>query len=318
MNKKLVSVLMACGLCVCLLSGCGEKKNTDQEAYRQYGINCMTSGDYVNAVDAFQKALNQSKGKITDMEIDICFYKAQCQYLNEDYSGALETYTAIIEYNKDPQAYFLRGCLYFAMDRDQDALNDFAEAAKRSKNDYELCIGIYEALSAENMADTGVEYLNDALKKKGDDAEDLLQKGRISYLLNDTQNAISYLQKALDKGCLEANFYLGEAYEVLEDSQSADAYFQAYLDAGIADSSDLCIMGERQMEHGDNNRAILYFETALGLEEVPNKQSIQKNMVLAYEAMYNFKAAKEVLREYVEAYPEDEEAARELVFLESR
>ena len=72
--------LLACAA-ACMLSGCGQKTNTtDQEAYRQYGINCIESGDYQSAVDAFQKALDQSHGKVTAAEIDICYYKAEAQF----------------------------------------------------------------------------------------------------------------------------------------------------------------------------------------------------------------------------------------------
>ena len=72
-----------------MLSGCGQKTNTtDQEAYRQYGINCIESGDYPSAVDAFQKALDQSHGKVTAAEIDICYYKAEAQFLSGDNEGA--------------------------------------------------------------------------------------------------------------------------------------------------------------------------------------------------------------------------------------
>ena len=73
---------LACAA-ACMLSGCGQKTNTtDQEAYRQYGINCIESGDYPSAVDAFQKALDQSHGKVTAAEIDICYYKAEAQFLS--------------------------------------------------------------------------------------------------------------------------------------------------------------------------------------------------------------------------------------------
>ncbi len=82
-----------------MLSGCGQKTNTtDQEAYRQYGINCIESGDYPSAVDAFQKALDQSHGKVTAAEIDICYYKAEAQFLSGDYEGAQTTYQALIDY----------------------------------------------------------------------------------------------------------------------------------------------------------------------------------------------------------------------------
>lgn len=51
---------------------------------------------------------------VGDEEIDICFYNAKAQYLSGDIDGAIESYTAIIDYNGNADAYYLRGCQYFA------------------------------------------------------------------------------------------------------------------------------------------------------------------------------------------------------------
>ena len=54
------------------------------------------------------------------------------------------------------------------------------------------------------------------------------------------------------------------------------------------------------------------------LELVPNKQSVMKSLVIAYEKTADFTSARKVLERYVALYPEDEEAKRELTFLETR
>ena len=43
-----------------------------------------------------------------------------------------------------------------------------------------------------------------------------------------------------------------------------------------------------------------------------------KTLVIAYEHSLDFESAKKVMAEYVEAYPDDEEAKREFTFLETR
>ena len=60
--------------------GCTNERKENQTAYRQIGINAMESGDYAGAVDAFNSALGQCIGKITENELDICYYKAAAQY----------------------------------------------------------------------------------------------------------------------------------------------------------------------------------------------------------------------------------------------
>ena len=50
-----------------------------------------------------------------EKELDICFYKAKAQALDGKTKDALATYNAIIKYNKDARAYYLRGDLYMDM-----------------------------------------------------------------------------------------------------------------------------------------------------------------------------------------------------------
>jgi Tfp pilus assembly protein PilF len=137
-------------------------------------------------------------------------------------------------------------------------------------------------------------------------------------MLGDAQNAASSLLKAIEKGSVKANFYLAEAYEALDDPDNADASFQAYLDAGMADSYELCEVGVLLLNRGDYTHAIDYFQSALELESVPNKASILKNMVLAYEGQYDFASAKTAVEQYLELMPDDEAAQKELTFLSTR
>lgn len=309
---------LACAA-ACMLSGCGQKTNTtDQEAYRQYGINCIESGDYPSAVDAFQKALDQSHGKVTAAEIDICYYKAEAQFLSGDYEGAQTTYQALIDYKDDANSYFLRGCMRFQLGMQEEALNDFGMAVSREKNDRNLYIGIYQVMAANGLESEGQYYLHQALEVSGDKAEDLMQKGRVYLMLGDTQNASASLLNAIEKGSVEANFYLAETYEELGDTKSADEYFQKYLDAGIASFYELYEVGTRLMNRGDYEHAVNYFKTALEQEEVPNEASILKNMVMAYEGQRDFASARDVLGRYLELNPDDEAANKEMTFLSSR
>ena len=184
-NKWLTPILA--GLtAVLLLSGCENEKEKNMEAYRQYGINCMEQEDYDGALKAFQKALDQSNGKIGKKELDICYYKAEAQYRSGDSDAALGTYNSIISYDKNAaDAYYLRGNLYYALGDGEKAAEDYQKAVSADKDNYELYIGIYESLAANGQESDGETYLNDALKIKGDKENDNLQKGRIYLLLND-------------------------------------------------------------------------------------------------------------------------------------
>ena len=146
------------------MTGCTNERKENQTAYRQIGINAMENGDYAGAVDAFNSALGQCIGKITENELDICYYKAAAQYAGGDSAGAVDTYTAIIDYDKKAaDAYYLRGCVYLKQGNTEGAVSDFDEAVKNNSSDYELYVNIYENLSAYDMTEKGEEYLHTML-----------------------------------------------------------------------------------------------------------------------------------------------------------
>lgn len=319
MKNKYIALALTAALTAGMLAGCGSSdRNKEKDAYRQYGINCIENGSYDDAVDAFQKALNQSVGSIGEEELDICYYKAKAQYLSGDTDGAMETYTAIIDYNGDSDAYYLRGCLYFAQNDSDKGMADFKKALSEDDENYELYIGIYETLSKYSMADQGNEYLQEALKLEAKDADDFMQVGRIYTILGDYDKAVENLQKAIDDKLVKANYYMGEAYQKKGDNDSAQKYFQTYLDSGEADTYDLMNMGQAQMDSGNYDTAITYFKNALDMESVPNKQQIMKAMVIAYEYSGDFATAKSQMEEYMKEFPDDQDASREYQFLETR
>ena len=49
MKKRIISVLLATVFALSVI-GCGTKDTKEQDAYRQYGITCMESGKYEDAV----------------------------------------------------------------------------------------------------------------------------------------------------------------------------------------------------------------------------------------------------------------------------
>lgn len=305
---------MAAGL---FLTGCGADRQ-QQSVYRQYGINCLREGKYKEAVQYFQKALDQSIGVVSDVETDICYYKAEAQYMNGDTKGAIDTYTAIIDYNEDPQAYYLRGRLYYSIGTDKQkkqADQDFEKAVEEAPKDYNLYIGICEALGDQPKAK---EYLKKALDFQGDEPADQMQKGRIYHLLGDNQNAKKYLEKAVKAKQTEGYLYLTQVYQELGDQDSARASFEKYLDSGLGKADDLYNIGLTQMKARSYDWAIECFEKALAMEKVPGRQQIERSRIVAYEYSGDFKTAKKLMKEYTATYPKDTSLDKDRTFLETR
>ena len=320
MNKKKLTYITALTmLSLTLMTGCTNERRENQTAYRQIGINAMGSGDYAGAVDAFNSALGQCIGKITENELDICYYKAAAQYASGDSEGAVATYTAIIDYDKKAaDAYYLRGCVYLKQGNTESAVSDFDAAVQYNSDDYELYVNIYENLLAYDMTEKGEEYLNKAFDIKGNSAEDYAWRGRIYYYLGQYDNAMTELNSALDKESVIANLYIAQVYEAQSDSENAEVYYQNYVNSGAADSEAMNSLGEIEMAKGNYSGALTYLQQGIAMENVTNRRELMQNLIICYEYTFDFNSAWNVVQEYVQAYPDDASAQREYIFLKNR
>lgn len=300
-----------------LCTGCSGRVEK-QMSHREKGIQLLENGKYEKALEEFQAALDLSLGEIGETEVDICFYKAEAQYRLNDVEGAQNTYSAIINFNDDPKAYFLRGNLYYSLGDEGNALNDYEEAIKNDSKNYDAYIGVYEALIAHGKEADAFAYLNQALEIKGNSAFDKMQKGRIHFLLGETDTAISLLEEAIKGKEEEAYYYLSEVQAALGNEEEAEKNIVAYVSSDDVDSYNLFHVANDQLGKGNYEMAISCLNQALELKQVPNKQMIMKTLVIAYEQNRDFEDAKKLMTEYVESYPDDEEAKREFTFLETR
>lgn len=298
-------------------AGCTSKQERleKQEAYRKIGINAMEEEKYIEAIEAFDTALEQASA-IGANEIDICYYKAAAQFAVGSFNSAIETYNALLEYDdKSSDTYFLRGCVYLKTNESAKAEEDFAAAVKYAKDD-EIYLAIYNSLNGAGYEAEGKVYLEEALEKKtGRDAKNYTVKGRIYLIKEQYKKAVEELTTAIEKGDAEANLYLAQAYEALEKPKTAeqclDVYIKEYPKSSVAYNQ----LGYKEMEAGNYEKAVSYFGKGLELDEVTNEQELRRNLIAAYEYSGDFESAKAQIEEYVQNYPEDISAARENMFL---
>lgn len=319
-KAKLMNKIVLVGMIITMLmlcTGCTDREEKLLQ-YREKGITYMENGDYEEALVEFQNALDLSLGEIDEKAIDVCFYKAECLYRLGDSQGAMDVYSAIIDFNENAKAYFLRGNLYYSQNDEENALKDYAAAIENDSKEYELYIGVYEALTAHGKEKEAQDYLNQALELDGKRAYDKMQKGRINFLLGEQETAISLLEEAIKAKEKDAYYYLAEVYSLMGQIEKAEATMLSYIESGAADSYSLFNIANSQIEKGNFNMAIECINLALNLENVPNKQILLKTLVIAHEHNLEFDKALEIMKEYVEKYPDDEEAKRELTFLETR
>lgn len=312
--------LLAAALGMSVLTGCqDEKALKNQKAYRQVGINKMEEGDYEGAAASFQKALDQSLAKVGEMEIDICYYKAAALYKSGDVKGALDTYQALINYDKkNSSPYYLRGCVYLKEGKLKQARKDFDKALELGKNDYELYVSVYENLMGIDEKEEAEAVLDKALKLEGDSVEAYRERGHVYLLKGDYENARKELDKAIHKEDAKALLYMAQVYEAQENLEQAEALYKSYTARKGSDSEALQTLGELQMETGNYQQALEFFQQALAADNVIHEQALRRQEIMAYEQLKDFASAKEKMESYLKDYPEDEQAEREFVFLQTR
>ncbi len=303
------------------MTGCSDPSEENQDAYKTIGINALAEQDYPGAVDAFQKALDQSFGFVDASEIDICFYKAIAQYASGDTAGAKETYDALIDYDDSlSEAYFLRGNLFLDQGDKDSAVSDYEAAIKRDSGDLELYITICENLTNSGYQEEGTAFLRKATELSGSGAEAHALKGRAYTLLGDYDNAATELDQAIQGGSAEAELYKGQLLTTMGDTAGATALFQSYLEKSGEDAGALNALGCSAMESGDYAGALVYFDQALACanESGVDPQEILRNRILAYEYSGMFPEAKAAMEEYAAAYELDPDFQKEYVFLQTR
>ncbi len=95
-------IILFC-LTALLLTGCGGVTEEMLEL-RESAIVMMDNGDYEGAVAAFNELVAEADS-VTDFELDILKYRAEAEFMLEDYTAAVHTYETLIDVDKERPEY---------------------------------------------------------------------------------------------------------------------------------------------------------------------------------------------------------------------
>lgn len=346
-NKKIIC-LLAAGLGALLLTGCGgenqktyEQANADLEeanydyalneyqacisagyklaqSYRGSGIVKLRTGDYQGAIDDLTNALNDEKTGKSDRK-DLLEYRAAAELKAELYDQAMaDCQTLAEDYSLNANDYYLTGCVALAMDSYDEASSNFSEAYG-SDSTYEMAIQIYEAYLGQDMEADGTRYLEAALKTEAKTADDYCERGKVYYYMDDYENARTELTTAADKGSTEATLILGMVYMAQGDTSNARSFYQQYIDADGDDPAKgynglaLCDISD-----GDYDSALQNISQGLGDATSDEMRDLLFNEIVVYEKKLDLSTALSKAQEYVQTFKDDDAAAKELTFFQSR
>jgi len=288
------------------------------ESLRGAGIAKLRLGDYQGAVECFTQALSQDRVK-KFIRQDLLAYRATALLkagLTDDAMADCQTLAS--DYSMNADLYFLTGCVALAMDAYDEADSNFQQAYGE-KPDYDMALQIYEAYWSRGMEADGTRYLEAILKTEPGNAEDYCERGRIYYYMQDYENARNELTKASEKGSVEALSLLGMVCLARNDTAAARSMYQDYLNAEESRKAEgynglaLCDIAD-----GDYPGALANIASGLEAADTDEMQELLFNEIVAYEKQLDFHTAFSKVQEYLKMYPDDQEAKKELEFLQSR
>ena len=265
------------------------------QSYRGAGIASLRLGKYEDAVNNFTEALGCDRVS-KSLRRDILSYRATAELKAGNYEDAMaDCQTLGEDFSMDASSYFLTG-----------------------KVALEMAIQSYEAYLDKDMEADGTRYLEAALSSEAKDAQDHCDRGRVYYYMEDYSNAKKELLEATKKDNTEALLLLGMVYLAQDDVENAQAMYKQYISA-VGDSAKgynglaLC-----DIRNGDYDSALDNITKGLPTATTDEMQSLLFNEIVAYEKKLDFATALTKAQEYVDMFPEDSAAKKELAFLKTR
>lgn len=290
-----------------------------QLAYRGKGMALLGLSRFSEAEQMFLKALSESNGMLKDIDYDIAYYLATAQAKSGKYDEAYDTYSAIIALDdKAKDAYYLRGKVSLCRDDKNSALVDFDQSIILDPQNYDGYIRICKDLTASGYESDGKSYIQRAMNtdyRKSD-----YQMGVFHYYMGEYEEAKSDFENSRGKrkDTKDLIVYLGRTYEALGDSNYAASLYVDFLNDHPDETEIYLKLGQNKLVQGDYDGALSAFESGIATNNVEYLQTLKFNRIIAYEYKLDFQKAAVLMKEYLEEYPDDEEAEREYKFLKTR
>lgn len=343
--KNLCAVLLGCALLG--LAGCGEEdsgsyehamealeegnyvlaqQEFDQaekmdgrkaEVCRGKGILFLAQGQYDQAMQMFDQAIEEADGKSKAFIQDVQLYKAETYLSGGQTSEAERICQEMLNENTVGDAELILGRIALEQGDLSGAAEHFS-ACVNEEPSYENYLTIYDLYVDASMEADGAAYLEKALGNTPADAADYCSQGQVYYNLGQIEQAKTSFARAIDLGNTDAVPMMGKLYLVNGEVQAARSMYQSYLNEKIRpalayNGLALCDLADKKYDE-----ALANIHKGLEEEDQEVRESLLLNEIAAYEYKLDFQTAKEKMQTFLQDYPENKEAVRENIFLQSR
>lgn len=290
----------------------------NKRALRGKGIAYFNMLNYREAIKQFEDALNISV--LSDMNMDILYYKGKALMCSGLYKEAAETYTEIInQYGEEAHTLADRAYTYQKTGEHDKGLNDYDKAIALEANNYEYYFRKYYLLRDMGRDTEAKELLSQAAQIEVKTKADKFNLAKVHFYQGLFDQAFPELSESFANGFIDAYFYIGEIYTNKKDYSTAKYYYEKYIEEGGINTPEVYNqVASCLIKMGDYEQALPYLETGIGYADKDSMRVLLKNEVIVYEKLGDFEKAMAKIESYISAYPNDDAARREKIFVISR
>lgn len=294
-------------------------RENNKYAYRGKGICYYNAGNYKEAAENFDKAL-EIKTKEEALDRDIMYYQIDtCLRLGE-YEKVKETCDSMLSEKPDALLFAKRAQAEKELGDLEGASIDYDKAIEADAGNSSLYLGKYQMLMEAGEESLAKEVLTKAKGLEVTTDEDKYHMAKIKYFSGDFEAAAADFQEVAEKGYPFSYFYLGQMSEAKEDYVSAVENYDKYIQNPAQGSLGIVYerMGSCYVKMDDMEKALEAYQKGIEKADADSKKALLFGVTALYEQQGDFETAKKYAEEYVGLYPEDEDMKRELDFLETR
>lgn len=290
----------------------------NKRLYRGKGITYYHMQDYDKALEELRKALKINE--LPGMNMDILYYIGSSLMTIGSYEEATDIYTGLIKLDgKNAGAYNNRGLCYRSQGAFEQGVADYEAAIQLEPRNFSHYFGLYFLLMEQGDTTGAAEVLTKTSELTPKTGEDNYNLAKVHFYQGDYERALSELSDGYNNGFSEAYYYIGEIYRIKKDYPKAIYYYDIFIKDGeimapnVYNQIAACLI-----KTGEYAQALDYLENGIALNHAAAMKTLKKNEIVAYECMGAFDKAGEKLIQYRTDYPDDQEAAREARFVETR
>lgn len=293
-------------------------KENKKRALRLIGICYYREEDYKSAVDYFEKALEIPL--LLELDSDINRYLAAAYEPAGMYEKGIARNTEIlIEDPENVPSLMTRGRMYLELGENEKALSDFEKVIDVVGNSFEAQYGRYRAAGIPTLLYKQQDIMQEMAQIRGLTGEQNYYVAKLLFTYNMLDDALLKMQKAVQDGFMEAEYYVAEIYRKMEDSEEAVFHYRSYLentqkeDAVIYNQMAICLMDAQK--YSEAKQAI---SEGMQCENADKVVELYLSDIAVEEKLGNYNKAYEKAKAYVLIFPENPDMLREYEFLKTR